>query len=211
MCPNFSFNSGSIRLHYNFATITWHCKDIDLNQTHKNAEKCLYKIYNFMLHETEKIQFFQSCSLIWSIRRKHILSQWTWLSMLSLELRLWKFFLILSLDNCLKSFYTKFQVNILKHTITSTEKPDLQSLVYHPVENITKGRVNLLEILPFLARSSTSFELLPIKILSLISTAPWIVRPHSTIFACIVRLGTVLCCIIQPLDYYKRPKKISLA
>ena len=31
----------------------------------------------------------------------------------------------------MKSFYTKFQVNILKHI---TEKPDRQSLVFHPVE-----------------------------------------------------------------------------
>ena len=58
--------------------------------------------------------------------------------MLILELTVLNFFfilllLLLLLDVCLKSFYTKFQVNILQHTIAITEKPERQSLVFHPV------------------------------------------------------------------------------
>ena len=61
------------------------------------------------------------------------MSQSTWLAVLSLELKVWSFFLTSSLDICLKSFCTKFQVNTLNHTTAITEKPDRQSLVFHPV------------------------------------------------------------------------------
>ena len=53
--------------------------------------------------------------------------------MLSLKLRVWIFFFKQLLDKGLKNFYTKFQVNILKHTVAITEKHDRQSSLLHPV------------------------------------------------------------------------------
>ena len=54
--------------------------------------------------------------------------------MLSLKLRVGNFFLIVLLDKGLKNFYTKFQVNIFKHSVAITEKQDRQSSLLHPVD-----------------------------------------------------------------------------
>ena len=41
----------------------------------------------------------------------------------------------LLLDKGLKNFYTKFQVNILKHSVVITEKHDRQKSLLHPVKS----------------------------------------------------------------------------